>query len=634
MRSGALIDGVDLFDASYFCLTPREAALTSPEQRLLLECSEEALQDAGYGVRGADERTGVFVGTGLSTYLLERLPSGIDGLATLRGYGAHRVEHVCRCAHFLFAGFVRAEHHARHCVFVFAGRRPCGLSGVVGGGVRPGACRWGDSRQFAPAGYRAEEGGIFSPDGHCRPFDRRAQGTVGSSGAAMVLLKRLSVALTDRDSIHAIVRGAAINNDGGAKVGFTAPGVTGQVNVIRSALANARVAPSDIQYLETHGTATALGDQIEFAALKEVFPSCRPNDERCTLGTLKANIGHTEAAAGIAGLIKVALALKHRAKPPAIHFQEASEALDLQRSAFTLNTALQGWPGSGVPRRAGVSSFGIGGTNAHAVLEEAIPARCGAGHRSCHVVPVSALSEAALHESCRRLAKRFRSAAPADLGDMAHTLQVGRKSHRFRHCVVASDAAEAAQALDSWVAGTSAAVSAVDAVPVVFLFPGQGSQYPRMLAGLYDREPVFREHFDRCAHLLRPELGADLQEISRGAADMLAQTRWCQPALFSVEYSLAQMWLAWGITPSLMIGHSLGEYVAACVSGVFTLSDALSLIAARGSPDAAFACGKDAGNESGARARCGDARCRMCPGCHQWPGELRRCQGQPKRSIG
>jgi acyl transferase domain-containing protein/acyl carrier protein len=610
VRAASFVEGVDRFDADYFGLTPREAALLSPEQRLLIECSEEALQDAGHGARSGAENVGVFVGTGTSSYLLEQAAGGVGVFESAHGMAlfASNTSAATRVAYLLdltgpaltidtaCSSSLVAIHSA--CRALLSGECDMALAGGA------------TVRRFDARGYFAEEGGIFSSDGHCRPFDVAAQGTVSASGAGMVLLKRRASAIAEGDPIHAVIRGIGINNDGGSKAAYSAPSAAGQAGAIRRALAAARLEPFELQYLETHGTGTALGDQIEIAALKDVFARSG-SGRRYTLGTVKANVGHLEAAAGIAGFIKVALALSHREMPPAIHSSQPAPALGLEKSGFTLNSKVKSWPALGGRRRAGVSSFGVGGTNAHAVLEEHVRHAPAVGGRRKQLLVVSAHSESALRESARRLARRMASDPELSLCDVAYTLQVGRAACAFRGYSVASETDEAVRNLEAIAAGARPSTPVNEAPQAVFMFPGQGCQQPGMFAELYAVEPVFREQLDRCSQILRPHLSRDLQEVLQFPADTLAQTMWSQPALFAVEYSFARLWQSWGVNPSLMIGHSLGEYVAACIAGVFTLEDALRVVAVRGR----LMQGTAAGKMLVARLSADVARGLLPPGC-------------------
>src|SRR5581483_2970670 len=442
------------------------------------------------------------------------------------------------------------------------------------------------------SGYLYAEGMILSPDGHCRPFDAEARGTRPSSGAGAVVLKRLDDALRERDSIRAVIRGAAINNDGSAKIGYTAPSVEGQARVVERAQVMADVDPESISYIETDGTATILGDPIEIAALTRAFRARTQKTGFCAIGSLKSNIGHLDAAAGVAGLIKTVLALEHEAIPPSLHFRRPNPQIDFAKSPFYVNDTLRPWKAVDGPRRAGVSSFGIGGTNAHVVLEEAPPRRASETSRVNQLFVLSAKTPLALDTAASEIGRYLAAHPETSLADAAYTLQIGRRRFPFRRHLVFASREEAVAAL------TNRDSRETEIVPqesrsrrVSFLFSGQGSQYPGMAADLYRDEPVFRKYLDECARLLQPGLGCDLLEIlyqpdERAAnsadASPLNETWLTQPALFAIEYALAQMWMAWGIVPDACLGHSIGEYVAACIAGVFSLEDGLALVSARG----------------------------------------------------
>ncbi|HLM66289.1 MAG TPA: type I polyketide synthase, partial [Longimicrobium sp.] len=420
-------------------------------------------------------------------------------------------------------------------------------------------------------------------DGHCRAFDAQAAGTVGGNGVGLVVLKRLEDALADGDTIHAVIRGTAINNDGGQKVGFTAPSVEGQAEVIGEALARAGVDPRTIGYVEAHGTGTSLGDPVEVAALTRAYQAHTEDTGFCGLGSLKTNLGHLDAAAGVAGLIKAALAVRDGIVPGTLHFTAPNPKLGLERTPFYVDSETAAWRGAS-PRRAGVSSFGIGGTNAHAVLEEPpAPAPRAGTPRPEQVVVLSARTETALDAARRGLADFLESNPSTDLADAAFTLQAGRTPFAWRLAVPASSVADAVEGLRG-----AAGARSGEGRPVAFLFPGQGAQHVRMAAGVYAGEPVFRAALDRCADVLRPQLGLDLRDLlypagdDEAAAERLGQTAVTQPALFAVEWALAQLWMGWGVRPDAMLGHSVGEFVAACLAGVFGLEDALRLVAARG----------------------------------------------------
>jgi amino acid adenylation domain-containing protein len=582
--------GAYAFDASFFGVTPAEARAMDPQQRVFLECAWSALEDAGCDPARFPGPIGVYAGSGASGYLSRVLDDaetvetvGVkvalfgnekDYLTTRASYKlglrGPSVAVQTACSTSLVAIHVACQALlGRECDLALAG----GV-GISGGQV---------------AGYTWQEGGILAPDGHCRAFDARAGGTVGGSGAGVVALKRMADALRDGDSIYAVVKGSAINNDGTAKVGFTAPSVEGQAAAISEALAAAGVDPSTVGYVEAHGTGTALGDPIEIAALTEVF-GAEPRHAPCALGAVKTNIGHLDAASGVAGFIKTVLALKHRTLPPTLHFTSPNPETGLEGSPFVVNTELREWAGNGTPRRAGVSSFGMGGTNAHAVLEEAPELPPTPPTDAAQLLVLSARTGAALARMRQNLAGHLAENPGLPLADAAFTLQEGRAAFRHRWAAVARTHAEAGDALAGTAQRRPAERRAAERTPpVAFLFPGQGTQYAGMARELYAREPVFRREVDRCAALLAGDLGMDLRASlfppaggEDEADELLRQTCFTQPALFTVEYALAKTWMAWGVEPESMIGHSVGEYVAACLAGVFTPEAALRLVAARG----------------------------------------------------
>jgi amino acid adenylation domain-containing protein/non-ribosomal peptide synthase protein (TIGR01720 family) len=600
--AGVLADA-DLFDAPFFGFTPREAAITDPQHRIFLECAWEALESAGYDPARCDVPVGVFAGASMNSYLANLVASpevvrAGSALQTMLGndkdFVPTRVSYKLdlRGPSVAVQTACSSSLVAVHLACQSLLRGECGMA--LAGGVSVAVPQ--------VAGYVYEEGDILSPDGHCRAFDAAGRGTVTGSGAGVVVLKRLGDALRDRDTIAAVIRASAINNDGGLKMGFTAPSEEGQAAVIREALAKAGVAPETVSYVEAHGTATALGDPVEVAALTRAFRARTDRRGFCALGSVKTNIGHLDAAAGVAGLIKTALALRHGALPPSLHFAAPNPHIDFAASPFYVNRELRPWPRGATPRRAGVSSFGMGGTNAHLIVEEPPPA-CGeeeapppapaaAGEPApapTRLLVLSARSAPALAQAAARLGSYLRQPGAADLADIAYTLQVGR--HAFDHRLVAAgrDAAEAARAL----AGGDAALLARGTAggrrrPLAFLFPGQGAQAAGMGREIYRREPRFREEIDRCAELAAPLLGSDLRELlypaperQAAAAAALRRTALAQPALFAVEIALARLWMSWGVEPEALIGHSLGELVAACLAGVFTLEAAVLLVVRR-----------------------------------------------------
>lgn len=584
----AVIDDAALFDAGFFGYTPREAQLMDPQQRIFLECAWEALEDAGYASHSPKERIGIYAGAGMNTYLFQNtrelaedffhtvtsndkdfLASRVAYKLNLRG-PALTVQTACSTS-------LVAVHLA--CQSLLAGECELALAGGVSLNIPQ------------KAGYLYQEGGIFSPDGHCRAFDAEARGTVNGDGVGLVVLKRLEDARGAGDSIIAVIRGSAINNDGSRKVGFTAPGIEGQAAVIAEAQSVALVEPDSLSYVEAHGTATPLGDPIEIAALTRAFLRQTTRTGFCAIGSVKTNIGHLDVAAGVAGLIKTLLALQHRQIPPSLYFHTANPQIDFARSPFYVNTQLIDWPAGPTPRRAGVSSFGIGGTNAHVILEEA-PQRevSRAEARPWQLLAFSARTPAALRAHMTGLGNYLSQQAGLDLADVAFTLQQGRRHFAYRSVLVCQKREDAGRMLcDPDAQPVIARVQEEMERPVIFLFPGQGSQYIQMAANLYRGELLFREQVDRCAALLAPDLGMELRrliypqnESAQEAAQRLTQTAITQPALFVIEYALARLWMAWGIQPQAMLGHSIGEYVAACLAGVFSLEDALSLVAARG----------------------------------------------------
>ncbi|WP_406728659.1 type I polyketide synthase [Streptomyces sp. GD-15H] len=586
VRAAPRFEGAGLFDAEFFGYTAREAEVMDPQHRLFLETCWQALEDAGYDAARFDGSVGVFGGASTTAYL-ENIFSNLDHGEALRGkniglgfelaFLTSRVSHKLdlKGPSFPVQTACSTSLVAVHAACQSLQNFECdmALSGAVAFKVPENT------------GYLYQDGSFLSPDGHVRPFDAEARGTVFGSGVGVVVLKRLEDALADGDTIHAVVKGSAIGNDGAVKASFTAPSVAGQAEVITEALAVAGVEPEEIDYIETHGTGTLVGDSIEVQALGRVFGG----RGRCALGSVKGNVGHLDAAAGMAGLIKTVLAVEHGVLPPTVNHRRVNPEVDLAGGRFRVQTALEEWPRTGRARRAGVSAFGFGGSNAHVVVEQAPPGRVETGDaRGVAALVLSARSERALEEATDRLAAHLRERRP-ELSDAAYTLAVGRRVFPYRRTVVGSDAEEIARALearDPAVVTTGHTVR--ESAPVVFLFGGQGSQHPGMAGGLYRDEPVFREAVDECARLLEPLLETDIRDVlcaeaeDRSVAARLEETRWAQPALFVVQYALARLWQSWGITPGAVIGHSLGEWTAACVAGVFSLPDALALVALRG----------------------------------------------------
>jgi phthiocerol/phenolphthiocerol synthesis type-I polyketide synthase E len=571
--------GIEDFDAELFGMTPREAELTDPQQRVLLECARTALEMAGHAPGTGIARVGVFAGASETTYLREALRHD-PGFAEMLGdmglaIGNDSTFLATRVAYKLNLRGPAITVQTACSTSLVAVHLGCQslLSGesdiVVAGGASITVPQI--------RGQWHTTNGIVSPDGRCRSFDADARGTVSGNGGAVVVLKRADAALADGDTIYALIKGSAVNNDGGVKVGFTAPSVTGQAEVIEMAHQVSGVSPEEISYVEAHATGTELGDPIEIAALTEAFRRGTARTGYCVLGAVKPNIGHLDAAAGVAGLIKSVLALHHERIPPTAGFTRPNPRIRFEDSPFVVATELTDWPRvPGLPRRCGVSSFGIGGTNAHLVLEEAplVSVVDGSVRVRPVVIPLSARTPAALGTLITRTSERL--AELTDLEDAAYTLQTGRAEFGTRAAVVAVPG-DTEAGLRTRL--TSAVRAAEPVHNVAFLFPGQGTLRSGMLAELYDSHPTVRAAVDQCTDLLRPQLGLDLRDVLCGDLDAGAAT---QPALFVVGYALTELLGGWGIRPTVVFGHSLGEYVAACVAGALTVADALRLIVRRG----------------------------------------------------
>jgi amino acid adenylation domain-containing protein/FkbM family methyltransferase len=592
VKAAPALDGADLFDAQFFGINPREAEVMDPQQRLFLEAAWEALENAGYDSATYEGLVGVYAGVGVNGYMLHNLYGNWDTLGAVGAYQAmigNDKDHLpTRVSYKLNLNGPSVNVQTACSTSLVAVHLACRalLDGetdiALAGGVSVAVPR--------RMGYLYEEGGVTSPDGHCRAFDANARGTVGGDGLGIVVLKRLEDAVEDGDTIYAVIKGSAINNDGALKVGYTAPSVEGQRRVIEAALAAAGVSPETVGYVEAHGTGTALGDPIEIAALTQAFRDGTQQEGFCALGSVKTNIGHTDAAAGVAGLLKTALALRHKLIPPTLHYERPNPEIDFEHSPFRVNTLLSEWKAGAAPRRAGVSSFGMGGTNAHVVLEEAPPRPDSGEAKPYQLLVLSAKTDAALEAATANLAGYLKRNPGCNPADVAHTLQVGRRALSHRRVLIcrgAEDGARALETADPQRVLTSFQES--EDRSVAFIFPGQGTQHVNMGLDLYRDEPVFRHWIDTCAELLQPRTGLDLRELlypgearAEESERLLRQTAWTQPALFAVEYALARLWMEAGVRPAAMIGHSLGEYVAACLAGVFSLEDALALVAARG----------------------------------------------------
>ncbi len=586
------------FDADFFDMSPREAELSDPQQRVFLECAWEALEDAACDPERVSGRIGVFASTTGSSYAHHNIASRLDLVSSV---GQYQIRLYNEPDHLP----TRVSYKLNLTGPSVNVQTACSSSLVAihlaGQSLLSGDCDivlvGGTSIVFPHrAGHLYQTGGIMSSDGRCRPFDARADGTTGGCGAGVVVLKRLADAETDGDSIYATVLGSAVNNDGSQKVGYTAPSVGGQIEVVRDAQRVAGVDPETITYVEAHGTGTALGDPIEVAALTQAFQPSTDRKQLCALGSVKSNIGHLDAAAGVAGFIKTVLALQNRQIPPTAHFDTPNPDLDLESSPFYVPNELVEWEVENLPRRAGVTSLGIGGTNAHVVLEEAPPhPQSEAPNRDVQLFVLSAKSSSALKDASARLARHLdewhvkaSEPSPSKLADVAYTLQTGRTRFSHRRAVVAEHAAEARAAVmvDD---GVSHVASSADASPdVAFLFPGQGAQYTNMARDLYEREAVIQDVIDACSRHLLPELNFDLRTVlfseseEVNSEERLKQTKITQPALFAVEVAVFRLWQTWGIEPAAVAGHSIGAFAAAHAAGMFSLEEGCRLVAARG----------------------------------------------------
>ncbi|MER5950470.1 type I polyketide synthase [Streptomyces sp. NPDC001904] len=581
VKAAPKFEGIDLFDAEFFGYSAREAKIMDPQHRLFLETAWAALEHAGYDAAQYDGSVGVFGGASTTAYLgnifsnleqgeaikgenvglgfeLAFLTSRVSYKLDLRG-PSFPVQTACSSS-------LVALHAA--CQSLLNYECDMALSGAV------------SYKTPENTGYLYQEGAFLSPDGHIRPFDADARGTVFGNGVGVVALKRLEDALADGDTIHAVIKGSAVNNDGGVKASFTAPTAGGQAEVITEALAAAQVDPESIDYVEAHGSGTVIGDSIEVQALSRAFG----NAGSCALGSIKGNVGHLDAASGMAGLLKTTLALKNELLPPSLNYSHGNPDIGFANSPFHVQAEPTPWPRTeNHARRAGISAFGFGGTNAHVILEEA-PA-LGPSSPSPHpteTLIISARTAEALEEATDRLAAHLRREQP-HLADAAHTLATGRRTFPHRRSVTGPDPETIAAALEARdPAHVLTHHVASSTTPLVYVFSGQGSQHSGMAHDLYRQEATFRACVDECAELLRPHLDTDIRDIVFTQDSRLDRTQWAQPALFVVEYALTQLWKSWGVTPTAMIGHSLGEWVAACLAGVFTLPDALRLVALRG----------------------------------------------------
>ena len=590
VKAAPVLKDIDKFDAAFFGYSPREAAVTDPQHRLFLEVAWEAFEAAGYHPETYAGVVGVFAGAGgiVTNYLVAHPhhPALAGDTATLPYIGNDKDFLATRVSYKLnlsgpsvtvqtaCSTSLVAVHLA--CQSLLSGESDMVLAGAAT--VRVPHTR----------GYLAERGNVHSLDGHCRPFDANGQGAIFGSGVAAVLLKRLDDALAAGDHVHAVIKGTSVTNDGASKPTYTAPSVTGQARAMTDALARADVPPDSVGYVECHAAGTPVGDPLEIQALTRAFGAAHSRPGSCAVGSVKGNIGHPEQTAGLAALIKTALALEHRQLPPSLNFVAPNPNIDFAHSPFFVNATLKDWRSDRHPRRAGVNSLGIGGTNAFAILEEA-PERTPAPAdeaRPVSLFTLSARTEAALGAYVDRFRAFLRESRDANLADVCYTSNVSRSQFSHRLAVSASSVGELAQRLDRL--STKPAFRHVERKPprVAFLFTGQGAQHAGMAAGLYRAQPTFRDVLDRCDAAFRPHLPRPLLEVlfaaEGDAAALLDQTAYTQPALFALEYGLAQLWQSWGVVPSAVMGHSLGEVVAACVAGAMSFDDAVRFVCFRG----------------------------------------------------
>ncbi|APU13372.1 MULTISPECIES: type I polyketide synthase [Actinoalloteichus] len=576
VRVALSMPDADRFDAEFFGFLPTDAAMLDPQQRVFLETCQHALEDAGHDPDRPAGPIGVYAGSSQNEYYLSHvypryggefsMTSMVAKVANLPDTLANRVSYALNLTGPAFAVQTACSTSlvAVHLACQDLLNLQCDTALAGGVTVIPDKL-----------GYRYVEQGAYSPDGRCRPFDRDAAGFIGGDGVGVVVLRRLTDALADGDHIRAVIKGTAINNDGSGKASFTAPSRAGQTAAILAAQANAEIDAADIGYVEAHGTGTFVGDPIEVAALSEAFR--RGTDRRgfCALGSVKANVGHLDAAAGVTGLIKTVLTLEHGLIPPHPNFTQPNPTIDFESSPFHVNTEPIDWPGTG-PRRAAVSSFGVGGTNAHVILEQAPPSSTGEAAPEWTVLPLSARTRGDLERMSADLADHLAARPGLDVHDVGHTLRVGRRALPYRRTVVCHDRDSAVHRLRLPLAPQLAPAGAR---PVVLLFGGGGAQYDGMGRELYETQPVFRAELDRCAEILRPVLDRDLRAVlHRGERGLVPGVL---AGLLSTQYAVARLLMAAGITPTALLGHSLGEYTAACLSGVISLEDVLPLMVER-----------------------------------------------------
>ncbi len=592
IHARGILDDVEMFAADFFGINSLEAKVMDPQHRKFLELAWQALEHSGYDSNSYPGLIGVYAGAGVNCYyknhvlyhsdLIDSIGETQILLANEKDYLTTRISHKLNLKGPSVSVNTACSTSLVAVSFACDGLLNYQCDMALAGGV--------SITLPQNSGYLFREVNIFSKDGHCRPFDSQSSGTVSSNGLGIVILKRLEDAIEDGDRIYSVIRGAAVNNDGSEKMSFMAPSINGQAEAISMALANADLEPEDITYIEAHGTATKIGDPIEIEALTKVFQAETDKKSFCSIGSVKGNFGHLDAAAGVAGLMKAILSVYHAKLPPSLHYEKPNPNIDFTNSPFYVNDKLTDWPNLGGLRRAGVSSFGIGGTNAHVIIEEPPKISDSGASRPFQLFLLSAKTRSALDTACLNLKSYFDAHPNINLADAAYTFQTGRRRFKHRRMLVVTNMQETLMGLEKYdVHPVKTRHIESENPEVVFMFPGQGVQYVNMGLSLYKYEAVFRKAMDACAETLKPSLQLDIRNIIypeddgiEEANEKLNQTCFAQPAIFAIEYALAKLWIHWGVFPTAMIGHSIGEFVAACLSGVFTLKDALSIVSIRG----------------------------------------------------
>lgn len=591
VKAGFILDDIEAFDASFFEYSPKEARLMDPQHRIFLECAWKALEDSGYPPGSPTTSTGVFAGARMSTYQFNIKGNWREGgitsafqklVANDKDYLTSRVSYKLdlkgpsvtvqsACSTSLVA-----VHFA--CENLLNGNCDMALAG--------GAAIMVPQKM----GYLYQEGMVFSPDGHCRPFDIRANGMVGGNGVGIVVLKRLNDAIASGDQIIAVIKGSAVNNDGSMKIGYTAPSVEGQSEVIREAMAIAGVEADSISYIEAHGTGTALGDPIEIAALTRAFRTETEKKGFCAIGSVKSNIGHLDTAAGVASLIKTALSIKNKKIPPSLNFEKPNPRIDFENSPFFVNAHLSQWKNNQYPRRAGVSSFGFGGTNAHVILEQAPQKH--ADTRNSENKPAILAISAKKEETLTLLLKRYRdfieNTTSKTIANICYTANVGRTHFPYRTAFIADSLDDLRSRIDDAINRQQngnlhdESIGEDPSSRIGFIFTGRGNQIHDVVRKLYESVQVFKNNLDRCDETLRKQHNCFIiQEILDENKSAIDNTPYSQAAIFSFQYAFSSMLIAWGIKPGAVIGHGIGEIAAACIAGVFTLENGLNQVVSR-----------------------------------------------------